>query len=72
MKVFIKVHPNSKTESVTKRDDGGLDVRVKAPATEGKANKAVIAVLSKYFDVPKSLISIKVGQASKSKIIEIS
>lgn len=71
MKIFIKVYPNSKEEKVTKKDDGGFNVRVKAQAQEGKANKAVINILSKYFKVSKSFVIIKAGHSSKNKIIEI-
>ncbi|MCB1194291.1 MAG: DUF167 domain-containing protein [Leptospiraceae bacterium] len=33
-------------------------VRVNQPATEGKANKAVVDAISEYFHVPKSKITI--------------
>ncbi len=71
MKIFFKVYPNSKEEKIIKKEDGSFLLRVKAPATEGKANKAVINILSEYFDVPKSFISIKAGHNSKNKIVEI-
>ncbi len=71
MKIFIKVYPNSKEEKITKKDDGGFSVRVKAPAQEGKANKAVVNILSKHFKVSKNSIIIKAGHSSKNKIIEI-
>ena len=71
MKVAIKVFPNSKKESVVKIEDGSLEVRVKSQAKDGKANKDVINILSKYFNVPKSCISIKVGMSSKFKVIQI-
>ncbi len=71
MKIFIKAYPNSKVETIIKKDDGSFEVRVKAPATNGKANKAVINILSKYFNVSKNLIVIKAGYSAKNKIIEI-
>jgi len=71
MKFFIKVHPGSKIEKVVEKEDGSLDVKVKAPAKDGKANKALISALSKYLKIPKSLISIKAGHSTKNKIIEI-
>ena len=71
MKIFIKVYPSSKEEKVVKKDDGSFNVRVKAPPQEGKANKAVINVLAKYFGVSKNSIMIKAGHSSKNKIIEI-
>lgn len=71
MKIIIKVYPNSKIEKVVKKDDGSFDVRVKAPAQEGKANKAVIELLAGYFNVSKSSVSIKIGHSGKNKIVEI-
>jgi uncharacterized protein (TIGR00251 family) len=71
MKILIKVNPNSKIDSVVKKDDGSFSLKVKAPAKEGKANKAIINILAKYFGVSKSSISIKAGHSSKNKIVEI-
>ncbi|MDD5434682.1 MAG: DUF167 domain-containing protein [Nitrospira sp.] len=71
MKIFIKVKTMSKNEGVTKVDELHYAVSVKAPPVEGKANDAIIKILSDYFNVPKSHISILKGGHSKNKIIEI-
>jgi uncharacterized protein (TIGR00251 family) len=70
MKISVRVKPNMKEEKVEKVDDV-FTVCVKEPAKEGKANKAVIELLSEYFKVPKSQIVILSGMKSKQKIIEI-
>lgn len=70
MKIQIKVVPNSKKETVSE-EKGILKIRTNAPAKEGKANKAVISLLSNYLKVPKSRISIARGKTSENKIIEI-
>lgn len=70
MKIMIKVIPNSKIEAVIK-DSDKLQVRVKEPPKEGKANKAIIKLLAKHFHVPQSSISIVSGLGSKNKLIEI-
>jgi hypothetical protein len=44
---------------------------VKAPPHEGRANAAVIELLSDHFNVPKSRISIIRGFKGKNKLIEI-
>lgn len=72
MKILAKVKPNAKEERVEKISEREFLVRVKAPAQEGKANAAVIKLLSAYFDVPKSSIVIQSGQRGKNKIIVIS
>jgi uncharacterized protein (TIGR00251 family) len=71
MKIRVKVTPNSKKEEVIREDDIFL-VRVKEPAKEGKANRAVIKVLAGYFGVAKSKVRILSGFASRNKTIEIS
>src|SRR3972149_1270861 len=70
MKISVRVKPNMKEEKVEK--EGGIfTVYVKEPAKEGRANKAVVDLLSKYFKIPKSRIVILSGMKSKQKIIEI-
>ena len=71
MKINVKVIPNSKTEEVVKEGDRFL-VRVKEPAKEGKANRAVIKLLAAYFKVAKSSIIILSGLKNKNKVIEVS
>jgi uncharacterized protein (TIGR00251 family) len=71
-RITVKVKPNSKTELVEKISKNEFVVRVKAPAKEGKANEAVVEVLSEYFARPKSRITILRGQAGKNKVVEIS
>lgn len=71
MRIVARVKPNSKKEAVEMVGEREFAVRVKAPAQGGKANKAAIAILSEYFGVPKSRISILKGQANRNKIIRI-
>jgi uncharacterized protein (TIGR00251 family) len=70
MKISVRVKPNMKEEKVEKVDNV-FAVYVKEPAKEGRANKAVVELLSKYFKIPKSKIVILSGMKSKQKIIEI-
>lgn len=71
MKIFIKVKPQSKNNGVTKVDETHYLVQVKAPPVEGKANEAVVRVLSDYFNVPKSHVRILKGNQGKQKVVEI-
>ena len=71
MKIFVKVKPGTKKEEVTKIDDAHFVVSVKAPPVEGKANEAIVRVLSDYFNIPKSHVQILKGGQGRNKIIEI-
>jgi uncharacterized protein (TIGR00251 family) len=70
MTISIKTHPNAKQDKFAYQNDI-LEVWIKAPATEDKANKYLINYLSQILDIPKSLISIRKGSQSKFKLIEI-
>ena len=66
MRIKIKVIPNSNRDSIEEGDP--LIVRVKEPAVKGKANKAVIKLLSKHFNSQVRIVS---GAKSKEKWIEV-
>ena len=60
MKIQVKVKPNSKTEEVSQEGDSFI-VKVKEPAKEGRANRAVTKLLAKHFGVPRSQVKILSG-----------
>jgi uncharacterized protein (TIGR00251 family) len=64
--IEIKVIPNSNAEAVIEAEP--LIVRVKAPPTKGKANKAVVKLLSEYFNANVRIVS---GVKSRRKVVEI-
>ena len=65
-KIEIKVVPNSNVEEIIEAEP--LIIRVKEPPTKGKANKAVVRLLSKYFNANVRIVS---GSKSRRKIVEI-
>ncbi|MBI5193006.1 MAG: DUF167 domain-containing protein [Nitrospirae bacterium] len=71
MKISVKVKTGSKKDSVNQMEGASYLVSVKAQPVEGKANEAIIKILSDYFNVPKSNINILRGEHSKNKVIEI-
>jgi len=70
VKISIKVIPNAKTEEVINDGDRFL-VRVKEPAKEGKANRAVVNLLAEHFKVAKSSIVIVSGLKNRNKVVNI-
>jgi uncharacterized protein (TIGR00251 family) len=70
VKIRVRVTPNSRTDEVVSEGDRFL-VRVKEPAKEGKANRAVIKLLAEHFGVSRSQIVISSGFGSRSKVIEV-
>jgi uncharacterized protein (TIGR00251 family) len=64
----IKVIPNaSKTELL--KSETGYKARIQCTPVDGKANNALIALLSKEFGIPKSDIEITRGKTSRSKTV---
>ena len=66
----MKVMPRAKANVVVPKD-GVLYVRTTAVAADGKANEAVVKLLAKHFDVPKSSITVVRGHTSRIKSIEV-
>lgn len=70
MKISVRVKPNAREERIGKTGDM-FTVYVKEPPKENKANRALIRLLSEYFNTPKSNICILKGLRSRQKVIEI-
>jgi len=68
MKFEIKVHPGSKQEKVS---GPPYEIWIRAKSERGKANQAVLEIISKHFSVPKSRIKIVKGIKSRKKLIEM-
>ena len=71
--IKVMVVPNSKSQGIEGIDEwrGCLKVRVRAQAHKGKANKELIDLLSSSMSVPPSDLTIRSGETSKLKEIEI-
>ncbi|MEV0433675.1 DUF167 domain-containing protein [Nocardia sp. NPDC050413] len=70
--VRATIKPNSrKGPLVETAADGTLTLYVRAPATEGKANKAAVELLADHFGVPKSTVHLTAGATSRFKRFEI-
>lgn len=71
MRVSIIVKTNNVKNEIRTESDGTLLIKVRALPHEGKANEAVLDLLSKHFKTNKSSIHIINGLSSKRKVIEI-
>ncbi|MDP8264763.1 MAG: DUF167 domain-containing protein [Candidatus Aceula lacicola] len=70
MRINIKVIASAK-KNLIKEEGDILKVYLNAPAADGKANKALLAFLAKYFKVSKGKIEIIKGLKSRNKTIMI-
>lgn len=77
MLIYLKVKPNQRFDKVEKAKKepgtGGAEwqIRLKAPAVDGKANEHLVDYLSKILGLPKSRITLKKGQTARIKCLEI-
>jgi uncharacterized protein (TIGR00251 family) len=67
----IRVIPNASRNSISTMEDETVKVKLTCAPVDGKANKALIALLAKEYNVSKSSIEIVRGHTSKDKIIKI-
>lgn len=67
----VTVKPNSKKGPLIIQDGENLTVYLREKPIDGEANTALIKVLSKHLNVPKSCVVIKSGARGRHKIIEI-
>ncbi len=68
--IEVHVQPKASSNRVTVVE-GRIKVYVTAAPEKGRANKAVIEVLARELGVPKSVVSIKSGERSRTKLVEI-
>jgi uncharacterized protein (TIGR00251 family) len=70
LKVYLQ--PKSSKNEIAGAYRDGIKIRVTAPPSEGKANKALIKFLAKELRIPESNIGILKGHHSREKLLRIS
>ena len=76
IELFVRVTPNASRDEITdfiQSSDGEnrLAIKVRAAPEKGKANKAVIKLLAKLIQVPKSSIAVTSGSTARQKTLRI-
>ena len=66
----ITVKPGSSQEKIIENPDGTLTIYLRAKPHDGEANTALIKLLAKYFNIPKTSIKVTRGAKSRHKTIE--
>jgi hypothetical protein len=63
----VRAHAGARQNGILGEHDGMLRVDVTAAPDKGKANKAIVAILSEALGVPKSAIELVSGATSPRK-----
>ena len=67
----VRVQPSARRDEVVGWQGDVLRVRVHAPPVEGRANQALLELLSRRLGVPKSLIAVEAGHAAREKLLTV-
>ena len=67
----VTVKPNARAVEIKKPSEDHWIVRVREPATEGKANRAVILAVARELSIPPSSVTIHRGEKGKEKQLRI-
>lgn len=67
----LHVQPGAKKNGIAGTHGEALKIRLAAPPVDGKANVALLAFVAERLDVPKSAVTLKSGQTSRQKVVEI-
>ncbi len=67
----VRVQPGSRSDDILGVSGETLRVRLRAPATNGKANQALLAMLATAFSVPTRNVTIRQGHGSRIKTVVV-
>jgi len=67
----VRVQPRSRRNEITGVHGDALKVRVTAPPTDGRANRALKKVLATHLDVAPSDVEIVAGHTSRQKRVHV-
>ena len=67
--LLLKAHPGAAKNTISGVHDGKLKVHVTAAPDKGKANSAIIKLLSAKLKIPKKNLEIVKGETSRQKTV---
>jgi uncharacterized protein YggU (UPF0235/DUF167 family) len=70
LRLIVKVKPGSRRPGIA-RDGDAIVVAVREPATDGKANLAVIRAVAAWLNLPPSRVALDQGAHSRTKRLAI-
>ena len=71
MRYTVQVHPRAARERVELLADSTLAVWVNAPPSEGRANRAVVALLAVQLNLRPRAVALVAGERGRRKLVEL-
>ena len=69
--LHLRVQPKSSRNQLVLEPSGQIRLAITAPPTDGKANKAILQFVAKYFGVPRRSVELISGEKSREKSVFI-
>ncbi len=70
-RLSVRLTPRASREGIEGVRDGVLQVRVSAPPVDGAANEALLRLLAKRLGMPRSALTIVLGDTARTKVVEV-
>ncbi|MCA1938086.1 MAG: DUF167 domain-containing protein [Dechloromonas sp.] len=67
----LHIQPGAKKTEVAGLHGEALKIRLAAPPVDGKANDALLRFVAEQLDLPRAAVTLKSGQTSRHKVVEI-
>lgn len=67
----LHIQPGAKKTEFAGLHGDALKIRLAAPPVDGKANEALLKFVAETLGLAKSAISLKSGQTSRRKVVEV-
>jgi|SRR5437660_12797547 len=63
----VRAQPGARKNALAGEHGGALKIKVTAPPQDGRANKALVEILCKTFNVKRSQVELVAGETSRDK-----
>ena len=70
--LHLHIQPGAKTTGCAGLHGDSLKIRLAAPATEGRANAALLAFVAERLGLPRGSVELRSGQTSRQKLLLVS
>jgi uncharacterized protein len=70
-RIGVTVSSGAARTELVGRHGGGWKARVAAPPERGRANDALVGLLSSALEIPKSSVRVVSGQRGRAKVVEV-
>ena len=67
---MARIAPNARRTEVVGMQGDAIKIKIHSPATDGKANAALLEFLAEELDVPARSVRIISGEKSRDKLVE--